>query len=99
MSETLGGRNSATCGHCLRAVQIVQVDGQAVAVDPEVMAFVPTDRAGRTTRSPAIAHGRRVHAGLCSTYQLEAERKAQKARDRAELRAYERKPRGKTKAL
>lgn len=80
MSETLAGPSSqAVCPRCSRAVHIVRIDGLAVAIEPAVEAFVLVDRGGRTVRSSSVSHGRRVHADLCVTYQLEAERKKRRA--------------------
>lgn len=78
-----------TCGKCDRAVQMVKVDGSLVAVDPEVTTFVPSGRLGEVVAVSATVTGRRVHAELCSTYQIQDERKK---RER-ELAAYNRKQR------
>lgn len=75
-----------TCGKCSRPVQMVKVDGALVAVDPEVMAFVPSGRLGEVVSSGATVTGRRVHAGLCTSYQLEDDRE----RHRRELAEYNR---------
>jgi hypothetical protein len=69
----------AICGKCARPVQMVKVDGVAVAVDPEVMSFVPSGRLGEVVHVGSASTGRRVHAEMCTSYQLEAERKQRQA--------------------
>lgn len=82
-----------TCKDCSRPVQVVRIDGRAVALDPEVTSFVPSGRAGEVVAGRAAMPGRRVHAEMCQRYQLDAAReknrremaaftKAQKARGR-----------------
>lgn len=85
----------ALCGKCARPVQMVKVDGVAVAVDPEVMSFVPSGRLGEVVAVSSSATGRRVHAELCTTYQLDAERE----RHRRELAEYNRRNPRKTRGL
>lgn len=75
-----------TCGKCSRPVQMVKVDGSLVAVDPEVMSFVPSGRLGEVVSAAAAMTGRRVHAEMCTSYQLEAEREER----RRELAEYNR---------
>lgn len=88
----MGGRS--TCAKCSRTVQMVRVGEALVAVDIEVMAFVPSGRLGELVSAGSTVTGRRVHAELCTSYQLEAERE----RNRREMGAYNRR-RGKTRSL
>jgi hypothetical protein len=76
---------------------MIKVGGSLVAVDPEVIAFVPSGRLGEVVPAAATMTGRRVHAELCTNYQLEGERE----RRRQELAEYNRKNPGprKTRSL
>jgi hypothetical protein len=82
----VAGAGKTTCGKCSRPVQMVRVAGDLVAVDPEVMAFVPAGKAGEVIASNSTMTGRRVHAELCTSYQLEVEREQR----RRELADYNR---------
>lgn len=57
---------------------MVPVDGRLVAVDSEIIEVVPARSQGHTIE------GRRVHAGLCLGYQIQAE----KDQTRKEMRAF-----------
>lgn len=58
----------------------------------EVTTFVPSGPRGEVVSVAAAVPGRRVHAELCSTYQIQDERKK---RER-ELAAYNRKQRSRS---
>jgi len=74
--------NKSTCRLCDRTVHLVPgSEGTMVAVDPEMIAVVPT---GRRSGDPITAH--RVHAELCETYRNQAA--AEKLR--REMRDYNR---------
>lgn len=89
MSSTLSGSGSKeTCRRCSRTVQLVSVNGQMVAVDPEVIAIIPSGRLGETVAVKAAMTGRRIHAELCESYQLAEQREVR----RRELAAYNRRP-------
>lgn len=88
---------STTCGKCSRPVQMVRVEGSLVAVDREVMSVVPSGRLGEVLKASVVTTGRRVHAELCTNYQLETEREER----RRELAEYNRRNPGprKTRSL
>ena len=75
----------AVCRECSRPVQLLKVDGSLVAVDPEVISFIRSGPQGEVISGP-IATGRRVHAEMCTSYKLEAEREVR----RRELAEYNR---------
>lgn len=86
MSQTISTSTSrrtqkSTCRRCNRTVIVVEVDGQKVEADPELLNVVPIDGA------PAFVMARRAHADLCDTYQREAE----KAKLREEQRKWKEK--------
>lgn len=87
MSRTLVTSPGKTvCGKCSRPVQLVKVDGSMVAVDPEVMSMIPSGKLGEVISASAAVTGRRVHAEMCTSYQLEADREKR----RRELAEYNR---------
>lgn len=87
MSTTLSGGSKETCRRCSRTVHIVMVAGKLVAVDPEVIAVIPSGQCGETVAVKAPVTGRRIHAELCEGYRQAEERE----RNRRELAAYNRK--------
>ena len=91
----VAGAGKTTCGKCSRAIQMVRVGGQLVAVDPEVIAVIPSGRLGEVVQVAAQMTGRRVHAEMCTSYKLETERE----QHRRELADYNRRNRGRTKGL
>lgn len=79
-----GSPDSSTCASCSRTVRLVRLDGQVVAVDPEVIAIVPAGAHGGALASTSVVNGRRLHSGLCETYQRDARRE----KTRQEMAAY-----------
>lgn len=85
MSETLSGaRTKSTCGKCKHTIHTVMLGGKPTAVDPEVIAVVPSDACGSTVSAPRALTGRRIHAELCDGYQEQTRRETTKR----ELRAF-----------
>lgn len=72
------------CGKCSHPVQMVRVEGKRVAVDPEVIAVVPSGRLGEAVPARATMTGRRIHAELCEGYRI-ADSKAKIRREMAEF--------------
>lgn len=68
---------------------MVPVDGRMTAVDPEVIAIVPTGAHGGSLAAASLVPGRRPHAGLCESYQRESRRE----KTRKEMRAFSKRTR------
>lgn len=89
----------STCGKCSRPVQVIRTDSGPVAVDPEVMAFLPSGRLGEVVQGGATMTGRRVHAEMCTSYQLEADRVRERDQRKRELTEYNRRNPRKVRSL
>lgn len=94
-SSPSGAGSKEICRRCSRTVQLVAVGGEVVAVDPEVIAVIPSGRLGEAVPVKAAMTGRRVHAELCEGYQLADQRE----RHRRELAAYNRRPAKRPKGI
>jgi hypothetical protein len=84
MSQTLVGDQRSACPSCKRTVRMVSVDGKLTAVDPEVIAVIPSGQHGGALSSARQMTGRRVHADVCDSYQ----RQDQRIANRREMAAY-----------
>lgn len=78
-----------TCTTCKNTIYVVEINGQRVITDSELIAVVP-DRGGRER---TLIAARRLHAETCDRRRRDYE----KAKLRAEQRAWERKQRGKSR--
>lgn len=85
----------ATCQNCDRTVLVVNVGGEQVMTDPELIMVVPArqrtvgaheDGTGGITMSTRSTWARRIHADLCESYKSADER----AKIQREQREYNR---------
>ncbi len=63
------GAHKTVCRKCTRTVHIVEIDGQRLELDPELVGVVEFE-----ARTPKRILARRVHADLCLSYQSAAAR-------------------------
>jgi hypothetical protein len=78
-----------TCQSCNRTVMLVEIGGEMVATDPELINVVPAthvqgDGSGGIRMSTRTTPARRIHAERCEDYQNQTRRD----RIAADLRAY-----------
>jgi len=77
MSESIVARtrdgNKATCADCKSTVMVVEIDGERVQLDSEVISVV---QFGVSKRDLARQPARQIHAETCLRHQKEAARRA-----------------------
>lgn len=56
------GVRKSTCRKCNRTVCLVEIDGETVETDPELISVIAFDRTAEVT------HARRLHRELCMSY-------------------------------
>lgn len=61
----------STCRKCERTVVVVNVEGVRYEVDPEIINVV-------TLEGGEIVHARRAHADMCTSYQVERDKRVAK---------------------
>lgn len=76
------------CHACRHPVQMVTLDGESIAVEPEIIKAISYP--GRSGGQASILAARRVHAELCDKYKSADE----KAKLRAEMVEYNNQRRG-----